>query len=391
MMENNRPLSTDRVITQNLVLTATQAETQTQVGSNAVRDLSTLINLVALYDQVFVLGRGAEFYNNTFHSDLLSYLISANIVRTQPLDQNDSAKIGEIAHGHLAFYLGQQSVEEFDDVLRFALSPKEALSGLTYVPDTVEDVRIGDSWLRTVPKDADILQMLRAKENISRGGTFLMRTFLYLAYSDFFKVPFTSDSARTTVVSTVLKKEDDFFRSKILKTLQKEFENYSSSSVDGPSQMVSPFAAVVFDRCNGNRSRLVKEIQRIRDELRPTRERLREIEWDSYWVNWTEHLKAKNKIKDVLSEIHEHFGSHPGLISWKRGISFAEEAGGIIESPTSPTAWVKTFLSLPAHVARRLISRRPIAEIHSLQQAIPGPRALDKTIHDLFGDVKSDI
>src|SRR5262245_61060430 len=125
------------------------------------------------------------------------------------------------------------------------------------------------------------MSLQKIKENISRVGTFLRRTFLYLAYSDFLKVPFTSDSARASVVSAVLRKEDDFFRICVLKVLQKTFEEFPSLSVDEPRHIVSPFAAVVFERCNGSRSKLVREIQRMRHELIPTRERLRELEWDA--------------------------------------------------------------------------------------------------------------
>src|SRR5713101_5240375 len=103
MIEKNQPTSTQRVITQNLVMAATEAETQTKVRKGSVRDLSTLINLVALYDEVFVLGRAIDFYQNSLHSDLVSFLANEQIIRTQPLDEKANERIAQIAQKHLAF------------------------------------------------------------------------------------------------------------------------------------------------------------------------------------------------------------------------------------------------------------------------------------------------
>jgi hypothetical protein len=261
-----------------------------------------------------------------------------------------------------------------------------------YGADHIEHIRIGDQWLRTFPENADLAKALENELNILQiqGGKFLVRTFLYLAYSDLFKIPFTSDSARSVVVATVMNNEDNFFRSRLVKTLQETYEKYPSISANEPRRLVSPFAAIVFERCNGMRSKLVKEIQKIREELKPTRERLRELERNALWGSRTESIEAEEKIHKVLNEIVQHFGLRPGLFSWKRGISLAGESGDIIDNPTSWKAWLTGLVSLPVEIALRLSQRRPVAEIHNLQQALPGPRTLDKSLYELFGEIKSE-
>ncbi len=52
MLSTNQPFSTSRIVTQNLVISAAQAETDKEVWQSSVHDLSTLINLVALYSSL---------------------------------------------------------------------------------------------------------------------------------------------------------------------------------------------------------------------------------------------------------------------------------------------------------------------------------------------------
>ena len=388
-MSTNQPLSTSRIVTQNLVISASEAETETEVWQSSVDDLSTLINLVALYDEVFILGRAAEFSAYGKHSDLMRFLVDEQIIKTQSLNQEAREEISQIAQKHLAVYLDQDKVEKFEPLLRFALSPTEAFYGLAYNSDGVEDVQIGDLWLRTLPDNIDLVETLEREASVARGGTFLIRSFLYVAYSDFLRVPFTPDSARSAVIQKVIKNEDTFFRTRIFNKLQENFENYPSPSTGDYRQITSPFAAVVFERCNGQRSRLAKEVQKIRDQLKPTRERLRELEWTALWGKRAESVEAEGKIQNVLNEIAQHFGQHPGLLSWEKGISLGKDTGEIASNPTSWKAWLTALSSLPVEIARRLANRRPVAEIHRLQQELPGARMLNKSIDDLFGKLKN--
>jgi hypothetical protein len=385
------PLSTSRVVTQNLVISASQAEIEKEVWQSSVHDLSTLINLVALYDDVFVLGRAAEFNAFRNHSDLMRFLADENIVKTQVLNEQARDDISRIAKKHLAFYLEKDEVERFEPLLRFAISPTEALYGLLYFSDSVEQARIGDLWLRTVPDNVDLIKALEGEIQTARGGTFFVRSFLYLAYSDYLRIPFTSDRARSVVVQKVLKKEDTFFRTRVLDKLQESYETYPALSAGDYDyrKIVSPFAAVVFDRCNGKRSRLVKEVERIREELEPTRERLRALEWHARWGTRTESIKAEGKIQEILAEIARQFGPRPGLLKREKGISFRGDIAEIADNPTSWKAWLTAISSLPAEVATRLAHQRPVAELHYLQRELPGPGTLNKALDDLFGTLRS--
>lgn len=225
---------------------------------------------------------------------------------------------------------------------------------------------------------------------VAKGGEygFLLRAFLYLAYAHLLEIPFTPDHARSAIIKRILNNEDTFFRTRILNSLQENFEKYPPPFGDDLRQITSPFAAVVFQRCNGNRSRLVTEIKKMRDEMKPTRERLRELEWHAIWDNRAEGIKAESKLRKVVDEIAQNFGPQPGLLNWETGISLGEETGEIIDNPTSWKAWLEALLQLPLEIASRLIYRRPVAEIHRLQNELPGSRALNKVLVDLFGDLK---
>jgi hypothetical protein len=123
--------------------------------------------------------------------------------------------------------------------------------------------------------------------------------------------------------------------------------------------------------------------------MRPTRERLREIEWHALWDGRAEGLKSQAKLGAILEEINKAFGPRPGLLTWETGLAFREDTGKIIDNPTSWKAWLDGLSNLSARAASRLIYRRPVAEIHQLQKELPGPRALEKLLYELFGDLKN--
>lgn len=108
------------------------------------------------------------------------------------------------------------------------------------------------------------------------------------------------------------------------------------------------------------------------------------MEWEARW-NRDSGIRAEKRVDDILEEIARSYGPSPSLFSLEKGVSFANDVVEIAEDPTSWKAWVTAIGSLPFEVAKRLIDRRPVVEIHELKAEIPGPLALRKTLEDLFG------
>src|ERR1041385_4826580 len=141
MSLTTQPTSTTRILTQNLLISASEAETDKEVWESSVEDLSALINVVALYDDIFILGRATAFDAFVNHSNLMGFLNDEQIIKTQTLDKAASEDISQRAKKHLALYLdvldnkGRRNIERFEPLLRSALSPSEAFYGLFYGSD----------------------------------------------------------------------------------------------------------------------------------------------------------------------------------------------------------------------------------------------------------------
>jgi len=403
-----QPTSSSRLVTLNLLISSSQAETNEEVRESSIYDLSTLINLVALYDELIVLNTVPARDTDGHASDLIGLLNDEQIVKTQVLSEQAREEVSERAKKHLAVFISKDNSPadndpQLDTLIQKILPRKMSryFDGYRYLPTEAYGRRLLgsdahptrdhspmiDRWL-AVLNNVDALMRETTREE-SNYQIFLFRAFLYLSYAHLLEIPFTPDAARASFVEYILKKEDTFFRTRILRSLQTNFEEFPpSSGHDDYRKMISPFAAVVFQRCNGSRSRLVTEIKKLRDEMKPTRQRLRELEWHAIWDSRTEGINAENKLRKVIDEIAQNFGPQPGFLRWETGISLTEGTGEIIDNPTSIKAWVEGLLHIPFEVATRLLYRRPVAEIHHLQKELPSSRALKKVLFELFGDLK---
>jgi hypothetical protein len=75
-------------------------------------------------------------------------------------------------------------------------------------------------------------------------------------------------------------------------SLQGSFQEHPKYGAKALREVVSPFAAIVFDRCEGDRSRLVREVEKLRKELKATGQTLATLEWDALWGPRDDSLKA---------------------------------------------------------------------------------------------------
>jgi len=268
------------------------------------------------------------------------------------------------------------------------LSPSEAEYGIHYRADGVEEIQLGREWLYTVPNRASLLRQLGREEDVARGTTFLVRTFLFdLAYADVAKLTFTPDAVRCPVLDNILKDEDEFLRQALMSKLQSAWEHYPTSGYRELRRTVSPFAAIVFERAK-NRSEIASQMEILRKELAPLREKVHKLEEKALWGSRDEAVDAERKWEQVLTEIETNFGTDPHLVSIKRAIAFGESIGEIIDKPTSWKNWLSSLTNLPLEIAARLVSQRPAIEIHRLRSKLPSPGRLAKSVERLFGQVQ---
>lgn len=138
-----RGLPGRRLITQNLFSSAAVFEREKHPTWLSIQDLSTLIDLFCLYDQVIVIGRGMRFPFRKLRSDLLDLLENSQFVVVDDPEAEDVENITKTAQMHLAAFLGESEVGRYEGLLRYALSPHEARYGLRYIPDGVEAIHLG--------------------------------------------------------------------------------------------------------------------------------------------------------------------------------------------------------------------------------------------------------
>lgn len=382
MTEGRKP--GHRLITQNLLISAAVFEREQHIQETALQDLSILIDLFCLYDCAVVLGRSewAEF--NKLQTDLGSMLKQHEFIDIQ---HPDSETITQVARKHLASFLGIEDVERYQGILRYALTPSEIAYRSEALPDGMKEIELGKEWLYTASSREGLLRQLGRERNAARGTTFFIRTFLYLAYADVAKLTFTPDAIRCPVLEGVLRDENEFLRKSLLTKLQTTWEHYPQSGYLALRRTVSPFAALVFERAK-NRSDIVFEMEMLRQELAPLRERILSLEEKALWGSRDEAIEAERNWNQALNEIEKKFGKDPRLINIERAISWSGSIGEVIDNPTSWKSWLASLTEVPVQVAVRLASQRPAVEIHHLRSKLPAPDRLARSVERLFGTIE---
>lgn len=291
----------------------------------------------------------------------------------------------------MASFLGDDLDDSFVHVLRYALKPTSAKYALIDVPDGRERMTLGRDWVKVAPRGRDLVSAIRHEHEVSRSATFMLRTFVYLGYASAVGLPLVADSARVGVIHDVLEEADRFVSDRVLQAISKNFkaDHFRPSGVG--LNVVSPFAAIVFQRCNGDRRRLVDEIKKLREDQTTTRNFLAGAEQAIDQAE-THHemLAAKRRWRQVIAEASRSFAIDPSLVSLEDGYSFAEEIPTNLDDFSNPAAWIGALRSLPGELLRRLLRRRPLAELHSLGKELPGPSGIRRDARALFGEIQLD-
>lgn len=375
-----------RLITQNLLTSAALFEQKDTITWQSVQDLVAFIDLFCLYDRGIVLGRNVRAKLYDWDSELLGLMDDAHFIDVDWPDKI-ADKVTKVAGRHIASFLGEQEISRFEELLYEALTPERTQYLLEATPDGDYEIKIGREWLLTTPSYLDLLEQLQREQSIARSAMFLVRSFLYLAYADVSKLAFTPDSARCPVLDSVLAKEEQF-RGRLLDALSEPW-------ADGVGDKkllsrVSPFAAIVFQRAGKDKKRVVREIEKLRLELKEDCRRLRELEDKALWGSYFKRLKSIEKYNQARSELASSMGvTHPLKITARFILDMSGEIGEIADTPQNWASWAK-IIKLPSHIIKRLAARRTIVGIHRLIQDpnLPAPEKLRSTIYHLFGPIE---
>ncbi len=378
----NERIPGQRLITQHMLSSAKLFERDQRLRWSSVQDLATFIDLFCLYDEVVVLGRGGQVALKERGSDLLGIVNQTHFVNIEYPYKIGESEISLATGKHLAAFLGENIIGEFQHLLDYAMQPRAA-SSLEYLEDALETYNaVGiDNEIFASPQRIDLLEQLNREQSRHGQAMFLLRTFLYLAYADVRKIAFTPDTARIPALGVVLDREEQF-RGKLLSHMKTAWNDTPGDK--DMLQRVSPFSAIVFTRANRDRKRIVPVMEELREQLTPIRKQLRNLEDRLLWQSRNEAIKALQDWNGILKEIEENFGIEPQLVSLKQGINFAEHVGENINNPANFGAWLKSIFDLPVDVATRLVNRQPVVELHRLKRELPGSGRLMDAIQALF-------
>ena len=378
-MKHHRP--GNRLVTQNFLASAGSFERQSSVNWESIRQLSVLIDLVCLCDQINVVGRQAYELVSSIKSpmkDVYRPLLNVVDIYEDGLVQSASS--------HMMAFLGESVSSEQNQILvQEILTPKSIERSYRSAPDEVDDFKYGEMWVRTLPPAADPVVALDKENDMHRSVTFFVRTFLYLAYSEANEIPFTLDEARASILPQFIDKEINLRRSILEKLKEVHDQSVLVGNID-VKRSLTPLASVVYSRAM-TRNKIPEEVARLREELTSLRARLTEAEDALFYATHDKQASAFRKWTEVLDELERRYGKGEGYVACRGLLGFAEKA---VEVALDPTKWNK-LISLPIEILRRATARRPIVEIYELLPTMPGLKASQRDIDRLFGNVASPL
>jgi hypothetical protein len=229
------------------------------------------------------------------------------------------------------------------------------------------------------------------QQAVYRGTYFLVRTFLYYAYSDQLEMPFTPDTTRGPLLLDVLAREG-LLREQILSALRSSYENFPVYGERKLRKKIPPFAAYVFTQASSRegsalvkRKSIVREMQTLRHQIAPVRNALRSTEEGALRASSRDELiTAEKKWLDAIGSIKREFGYSPDIVTVKRGLGFGNNVLSALVSPWNPAAWASLLTGAGFDVAQDVMSRGPVIAIHKLRSQLPAPAELREALNKLF-------
>jgi hypothetical protein len=379
----------------------------------SIEDLCALVDLFCLYDTAGVINRhsfeGAPPELIAAISDekfIYTYNVGASKDTFFGISSAAAMHLAAFLHGDLDDFAGgvpdrigkRWDLPLFEHVLNTGYADSfaanqwtnqliEKVARMSYGGHTWDPDRWGPemSWVDAVEdRNATIHALMAERSNWTRSNTFVLRTFLYLAYADVKHLPFVPDAARRPIMQSVVREENQF-RERLRSELKKVVSE-TTPGVVPHLRKVSPLAAIVFERSRGRRYRLVPEMVKLRTELKPLRTALSDLEHSMlYAPSRDEAMNAKGKWERALREVQRNFGDEPGLLSGENALGFGQRLSEALDAPQSFSAWFGAIIKLPVEALSRLVARRTLVDLHRLRPDLPSSGRLYSAINSLFG------
>jgi len=364
----------ERLTTQNLIISAASALEGKSARWQYVHDLCTFVDIFCMYDSLSVLGRAARYTPPSLRPAL-----NSGIVKVAEISHPLARRVQASAQKHLDAYLGDLAEGRTAVAVERALTHGIALHELSRAPDGPPD---GFDFQE--PDNGKVKQhVARALRSHEQHPMFILRSFIYTAYADVAGVVFVPDVARMFMMNSIADSEFEL-RAKLLEAMKKGDNKYRGPQ-NSPLRRVSALAGVLFERTGYRRERMVPELLKLRQELAPLRAKLQEAETRMLYGKGAQTEDVKADWKLVTKEIERKYGDEPHLISVNGVLSFGREAAELSDEPHKAKNWVNILLGLPFDIARRVLSRKPAIEIHRLHKEQPGAGRLMNAIAQMFG------
>jgi hypothetical protein len=375
-MPVTRPEPSQRLVTQNLLALASLYEREPRVSWSTINHLSTLIDVACLYNQITVIGRQAYSVYPSNGSPLFSALNGSININEFATHEKQAAAI------HLAAFLEDaEGAPRYQRLIEYTCTPDAVANSVRMDPDLKSDFRSAHEWLKALPNGSDPHDALRNNRVFHRAVTFLVRSFLYIAYAGEKQAPFAPDEVRAEALEPVMV-QDRGWRQEVLNSIKTATDRPTLYADINISRHTTPFASVVFKNAR-TRQDIGQEILSLREKLAPTRARLVEAEDALYWVRQQDEARARERWNGVFEELKKQFGEGHGIVSLRSAVGYAEKGA---EAVLDQSKLVK-LIGLPIEIVTRYLARRPVIEIHKVAQELPGSRQLRADIQRLFGDV----
>jgi hypothetical protein len=286
----------------------------------------------------------------------------------------------------LRIFLPQLEHPKMDEWLDAALALNEMPNARESVAMMNSRVRLHGSTVLASPAPENVAAALSKHSDTIGLRPFVIRTFMYLSYAELAKLPFAPDSTRSNLVDAALRREGDL-ASELRSRLAQQWQHFPAQGDVDLRRRVSPFAAVVLERCKGSRKAIPWEILTLRDELRSVRESLGELEHAILFGIRQKAVKAEAKWNGVLKEVGRSYGPSPDLVNLASGLALAQSAADVLDKPTSVSAWAGAIAALPVTAAARYFRRRPVAQLYKLRSELPASGRLSAVVNAMFPEI----
>jgi hypothetical protein len=401
-------LRDELLITTNLLSSSSALLQGMQYGRDAlIRDMSSLIDLFCLYDNVYTLARHSDGIDPGWElSGRLGELLQEQeFVKAWVPCENETEEIALAANAHLLTFLQEEATtDKFQNLIAHALTPDAVKYGLRHhpTPDDDEAIKLGQQWLATAPDRGDLVAQLEKEDPIyGRALTFLIRTFLYLACADKAGANFRPDTARDAALQPVLTEQErlrDNLQERLGTTMEDTYLKLAMKPAALP--LASPFAALVFQRAGDDKEAIVREMKKLREQAAGLRLAVQDIE--TKWRQARTADEADRVKKDWEEVVKELSGYWPrsyrrelATVVGRWALRFAAPMISIMGNslaqnwfsvPESAVSAADALADTPVHELKKLVQGGTVIEMYRVlpRNEVPNPEQVPALLERLL-------